>query len=422
MLAAGTPRAGLVERYIILGLSIGRHVDGFVDAYYGPPGLAARVTAAPIDAPDALVAEARAVLADLDAGAPLGEVAAGATSMPATSGSDDRAGTAEGASRRRWLRGQVVGLLTSSRMLAGEEISYVDEVEGCYGVRPRRPAEDEIVAAHVALDEVVPGTGPIAERYVAWREAQAVAPELLQPAIDSLAEELRERTGRMFGLPDGEQVEWVFATGKPWSGFNYYLGELQSRVAINVDLPVLSTSLAHLVAHEAYPGHHTEHSRKEVGLVRGRHHLEEAIFLVGTPQCLLAEGLADLGLEVVLGDQSEQVVASHLRPLGIAYDPDTVAVVTAATEALGAVRALAAFRLHEDGADPDTVVGEVERLALVPRARATKTVEFLMDPAWRSYISCYVEGLPLCRTFVAGRPERFARLITEQLLPQDLAS
>src|SRR6202030_3046969 len=132
--------------------------------------------------------------------------------------------------------------------------------------------------------------------------------------------------------PAAEHIEFELVTDKPWSGFNTYLGGLQSRVSVNTDLPVLSTSLAHLVAHEAYPGHHTEHSRKEVGLVRRRHFLEESIFLVGTPQCLVAEALADLGLEVVMGRRPEQIVAEHLRPLGIPYDPDTVAVVAEAGE------------------------------------------------------------------------------------------
>jgi len=159
-----------------------------------------------------------------------------------------------------------------------------------------------------------------------------------------------------------------------------------------------------------------------VGLVRGRRWWEESIFLVGTPQCLLAEGLADLGLEVVMGARPEHLVAEHLRPLGIVYDPDAVAVVSQAGEALSSVRALAAFRLHEDGADPEVVVGEVERLGLLPRKRAEKSVEFLLDPTWRAYISCYVEGLPLCRAYVDGRPDRFIRLVTEQCLPEELAA
>jgi hypothetical protein len=225
----------------------------------------------------------------------------------------------------------------------------------------------------------------------------------------------------LFGLPDGERVDFELVTDQPWSGFNYYLGDLRSRVAVNMDLPVLSTALAHLVAHEAYPGHHTEHTRKEVGLVRGRRWLEESIFLVGTPQCLLAEGLADLGLEVVMGERPEPVVAGHLRPLGIPYDAEVAAAVARSGEDLGWVRANAAFLLHEDGAPPDEVVEYVARWSLTTRERAEKAVAFLLDPTWRAYITCYVEGFRLCRAFVSGQPERFSRLISEQLVPEDLS-
>ena len=156
--------------------------------------------------------------------------------------------------------------------------------------------------------------------------------------------------------------------------------------------------------------------------MRRRHWWEETIFLVGTPQCLLAEGLADLGLEVVLGRRPEPLVAQHLRPLGIRYDAEVVAEAAEAAETLSAVRANAAWRLHVDGAAPDVVAAELARWGLLPRPRAEKAVEFLSHPTWRSYISCYVEGLPLCRRFVAGDPARFARLVTEQLTPADLAA
>jgi hypothetical protein len=33
-----------------------------------------------------------------------------------------------------------------------------------------------------------------------------------------------------------------------------------------------------------------------------------------------------------------------------------------------------------------------------------------------------VEGLPLCRRFVAGDPARFERLLTEQLTPDQLVA
>ncbi|MHB1710287.1 MAG: DUF885 domain-containing protein [Acidimicrobiales bacterium] len=407
--------AGLVDRYLALGLRLGRHIDGLVDAYYGPPERAGEVASEPVQPPDRLVGEARMLLGDIDAGAGL-EASGGGTFGD---GLPDGSGPAAPA-RRRWLRAQVIGLLTTAERLNGEPIGYADEVERCYGIRPSRVDESVFADAHRRLDAVLAGRGPLVERLVAFRESHAIPSDLLLPAIGSLVEDLRDRTRTMFGLPDGERADFELVSNQPWSGFNYYLGDLHSRVAVNTDLPVLSTGLAHLVAHESYPGHHTEHTRKEVGLVRRRRWWEESIFLVGTPQCLLAEGLADLGLELVMGRHPESVVADHLAPLGIRYEPEVVAAVSEASEALGAVRQNAAFRLHEDGADPDTVTGEVAHWGLLSTDRAAKAVEFLVHPTWRAYLTCYVEGLPLCRAFVGGDPARFDRLLSEQLIPADL--
>jgi hypothetical protein len=389
---------GVVERYLELGLRLGRHVDGFVDAYFGPPDIKRRVDAAPVVPPAQLADDARRLLRDVE--------------------DADLDGN-----RRHFLAAQVRGLHTTARTLAGEVIGYSDEVEASYGVRPRRTPEDELAAAHKALDAALPGVGGLAERLNAWREQQVVPPEKLRDVVASLSEDLRERTHRLFGLPDGEHIDFELVTNQPWSGFNYFLGDLQSRVAINTDLPVLSLGIAHLVAHEAYPGHHTEHSRKEVGLVRRRKQLEETIFLVGTPQCLIAEGLADLGLEVVVSEDADaraEFSASHLQPLGVRYDTEIAATFARANKGMSGVRANAALLLHEDGADVDDVVAYLERWALLPHARAAKSIEFLTDATWRAYSTCYDEGLPLCRSFVGGDPARFERLITEQLTPDQL--
>ncbi len=398
----------LIDHYLELGLRVGRHIDGYVDSYYGSPEIARRVAAEPVRAPEVLRSDARAMLGKIDAGAPLEGANPGSDAGPESPG------------RRRYLRSQLVGIEMTTRVLAGEQVGYADEVEACYGVRPKRVPEEQILEAHRRLDLVMPGSGPLRDRLITWREAQAIDPEKLGAAVASLCDDLRERTASMFGLPDGEHVDFEYVNNEPWSGFNYYLGDLRSRVAINLDLPVLSISLARLVSHEAYPGHHTEHSRKEAGLVRTRHHREESIALVGTPSCMLAEGLADLGLDVVMGIRPEPLIAEHLRPLGINYDEEVIAVVAEAGDVLSGVRANAAFRLHEDHADPETVIDEMAYFGLQPRARAAKAIEFLLNPTWRAYTSCYVEGLPLCRNYVDGDPLRFERLITDQLIPADL--
>jgi hypothetical protein len=386
----------LVEEYLKLGLALGRHIDGLVDAYYGPAELADAAAEGPAEPPPALAERGRRLLADLAVDRDLEP------------------------DRRAWLTAQARGLHTTARKLSGEPISYLEEVEACYGAQPDLVPEEQLSEAHKRIDEVLPGSGALSDRYIAWREQQVVPREVLGEAVESLAEDFRERTSKAFGLPEGERVDFQLVTNKPWGGFNYYLGGLKSNVAINTDLPVLSTSLGPLVAHEAYPGHHTEHCRKEVGLVRKRSQLEETIFLVGTPQCLVAEGLADLGIEVIAGRRPEPVVAEHLKPLGVPYDAELVGQLSEAGEALSAVRGNVAILVHDRGMDPVDAVDYMARWAMVSRPRAQKLVEFLVDPTWRAYVFCYIEGLRLCRKYVGGDPARFERLVTEQVTTAEL--
>jgi hypothetical protein len=149
------------------------------------------VAAEPVRPPSELEARARRLLADLRADATLD------------------------AARRHYLMAQVAGLRTTAAKLAGEPIGYVDEVEACYGVRPEMVPEDTFAAAHRRLDEALPGSGPLAERYVAWREAQVVPPDKLRPAISSLAEDLRARTATLWGLPEDEHVDFDLVTNEP---------------------------------------------------------------------------------------------------------------------------------------------------------------------------------------------------------------
>lgn len=403
----------LIEDYIVLGLELDKHISGLVDAYFGPLDIADKIRALPPVEPAELAERARMLLGSLDVGERL-----------------DDGPYAQSPQRRKWLRYQLVGLLTTAEKLSGVPIDYVTEVERCYGVLPRRVSKDEIEEAISILNRIIPGMGDLRNRLWEYRESFVVPPDKLSGILGDLSEVLRSRTNELFGLPEGEAVTFEVVTSKPWSGFNYYLGDLRSKVAINADLPILSTSLAHLVAHEAYPGHHTEHSRKEVGLVRKRRQLEESIFLVGTPQCLIAEGLADFGLEILLGCEQFKVVSELMRKRGINFPDQELEETKGAFETLGKVRANAAWDLHQDGVPKEEVVVSMERDALLPRVRAEKSVEFLTDPTWRAYITCYVEGYQLVRSFV-GDPELFAiaqrvsnftRLISEQLSPADLSS
>ena len=385
----------LVTAYVELGLRLGRHVEGLVDAYFGRPELKRRIDTEELREPSALAADAGRLRAAVD-----------------EDGFDE--------SRRRWLRAQLIGLETVAQRLAGEQIAYEDEVERCYGVRPRRVPEEEFEAAHRELAQALPGTGSLAERYQAWREGSGIEGKALAGVVNSLAAGLHSRTKALFGLPEGEGVEFEYVNDEPWAAFNYYLGNLRSRIAVNVDLAMTPDFVAELIPHETYPGHHTEHAWKEQLLIRDRGQEEETIVLIGTPQNLISEGIAGLGAEVLLGEDVESVTAEHVAVTGIDYDRDVSREVKRARLPLAGVQGNVALMLHSDGATRDEGHDYLMRWGLASAERAAHQLEFVLDPVWRAYVSTYTEGYRLCRGFVDGDPERFKRLLTEQLTTDDL--
>jgi len=371
------------ERYLQLGLRLGKHVDGLVDAYYGPPELQEQVEAEEeVPAPQ-LAADADALLAELPDG---------------------------------WLADQVKGCATYARVLAGDEISYSDEVEGCYGVRPSRAGEDVYRAVHEELDALLPGDGSLFERRQAWRERHLVKGDVAVGVLDELLPVLRERTARLLDLPAGEAVAIEPVEDEPWWAFNYYLGDLRSRVVLNVDVPTTALDLLHLAAHEVYPGHHTEHAAKEQLLIRDLGKIEEGIQLVPTPQAVLSEGIAETGGDVILDDAAKEEAYAILRRHGVELaDPGLAERIARVGEGLRTVGVDTALMIHEDGASLEEAQAYVERWSLMPPEQAKHSVRFVTDRTWRAYTITYSAGRDLCRAYVAGDPARFRTLLTEHV-------
>lgn len=383
----------IVERYLLLSLRLGRHIEGFVDFYYGPPSLAELVKGEEPTPPGALADESRELARSLgDLGEP---------------------------QRERWLAAQLDGLAAVAERLDGSPMSYAEEVRRCYGIDLDPATEDELAAAHRRLDELMPGKDPLSERYRAWRRERELPLHTLLSAAEALATELRRRTHELFGLPEGETAEFELVKNEPWDAFNYYLGGRRSRVAINSDVPLRAEALPVLVAHELYPGHHTENALKEALLVDGRGQLEEAIAPVGTPQSLIAEGVATTALEI-LGKDAEVACAQILSGFGAGYDAELVRSVREAYRPIWRTHDSAAHMIHVEGRDLDEVRAFLLRWSLRPPNEVEQTIEFVTHPTWRSYVAVYERGRRLVEAWTGADPTRYRRLLTEQLTTTDL--
>jgi hypothetical protein len=401
----GEEATALIREYLLLGLRFDRVESGYVDAFIGDPALRRAVSAEPAPDPAALVRQAERLIAALP-------------DVPRRNGFDE--------ARADYIGAHLRALACAGRKFAREDIGFVEEVHAYFDVHIAKGDVETYRRAHARLDELLEPGGSLTDRMDAYRAAEEIPPDRLGDCIDAFSSALRDKVRAAYPLPETETVDYQVVTDKPWSGFNYYLGGYRSTVAVNADVKQLMSGLPGLVAHESYPGHHTEHCRKEAGLVNRKAQAEQTIFLVNTPQCLMAEGLADLALYAAIGPGWGRWAADIYADLGLRFDGERAEAVSDACAALAGVRQDAALMLHDEHRDADEVAAFLRRWLLATDARAQQTLRFLSSPLWRAYISTYVEGYRLLRGWLDDRPagvnlaERFGRLLDEPLIPSAL--
>lgn len=396
--------------YILLALRLDQHVPGLVDGYYGPASLKAQVDLEQGRSAAALHDDAAALRARLPA-----EVA--------------------DPGRRRWLDVQLVALETQAEALAGHPRPYLEQVSRCFAYTPPRWPDATFDAAAATLETLLPGDGPLDQRLEAWDEALTVPLDRLEAVVAWLVETFRARAKASFGLPEGEDLRVSLVHDQPWSGYNWYDGGRRSRVDINTDLPVRLPDLVSTVAHETYPGHHLEHAWKEADLVDRDARLEASILLINTPECLISEGLADLGRSFaaplahradLFVEGFERAGLADARDRAAARDVAERAVALAgARETLRAARGNAAILRHADGRSHADVVDYLRTVGRIPESAVAKRLEFIEHPLWRTYVFVYAEGEALLRRWLDAVPEaeqtaRFGRLLHEGLTPLDV--
>jgi hypothetical protein len=381
--------------YVRLAFHIDRHVPGFIDAYFGPPEWKAGAEAEGLIAPGDLRRDAQALLHEIAA---IGEEL-----------------------RREWLAKQVTAMLAVLRRLEGEKLPLEEELRLVYDIHPEWTDERIFDDALRAIDDLLPGAEPLADRLEAWNAGFSVPSERLLPLLTACRDEARRRTRRMFALPEGEEVTLQIVQGQPWSAYNWYLGDYGSRVEVNTDLPVRANSMLGLMTHEGYPGHHTEHAIKEQLLYRQQGYAEACVLLINGPECVISEGLADLAREVIFTEPELVAwLSDEFYPqAGITADVERDRAIAHALRKLQPVSGNAAFLLHRDGAGEEAVVNYIRHYGADTDKAARQLYRFISNPLFGSYIFNYHYGRELLGRYIqTGEPvARFRTLLEQPLTP-----
>jgi hypothetical protein len=393
----------LGQEYARIAFGIERHAPGFIDAYLGPEEVRAAYDGEPAPSPSELVVAARTLLAR----------------VPQLEASEARKG---------YLTKQITAMETMARRLAGEDLPYGEEVRLLFDIEPEATPEAAFEEAIADLDRLLPGDGPVQERMIAWRASYTVTPDVARNLVDVIMPELRHRTSAIVALPADESIEIRMVSDQPWSGYNWYLGGGRSRVEINTDLPIHAYRLTNLLAHEAYPGHHTEHALKE-RLYLEHGYGEFAFQLLNSPESVVSEGIATTAEEMMFTpDELVRFRREQVYPAaGIQGDPEREIAVAGALQTLRAVASNAALLLYEHQTSEDEVVSYFQRFALASENEARQRYRFIADPLFRGYIFTYHVGYDLVHNWLEGlsdeeRARRFRTLLTDQVYPSQIAT
>jgi hypothetical protein len=399
----------IARRYVVLGLGLGRHDANYVDAYYGPDSLRAAAGAESLT-----VAEVRASAESL--------IALLGDSVPRYE--DSLVGM-----RHRYLRVQLGSMAARARMVGGGRLSFDQEAQALYDVKPPRlePAHFDSLLAR--LDSLLPGPGPLAPRYQRFRDRLMIPAKLVDTVFRTAIAACRARTLAHLPLPPGERFELEYVKGTPWNAYNWYKGDYRSVIQVNLDFPIPLDRAVDLACHEGYPGHHVYNALLEQALVRGRGWVEISMYPLFSPQSLIAEGSANFGIDMAF-PPAERVAFERdsLFPLA-GLDPSLAAPnaeVRRIMERLNYARNEVARGYLNGELDAAAAQRMLQRTWLITPEAAAKALRFI--DTYRSYVINYNLGRDLVADWVQrtagdseeGRWRLFGSLLSAPHLPRDL--
>lgn len=413
---AGLPREAAAPRgdsldavardYVALTLEIGEREPGYVDAYYGPAEWEAAAKAHPRTVAE-LKAGAEALTARLNA-------------LPAAD--PDPMVT----QRRKYLLAHVAAADARLRMLGGEKLSFADEAEALFGVRPVLKPLSDYDPVLARIDALIPGEGSLTDRVTAFKSHYVIPKDRLQVVMDAAIAECRKRTLAHIPLPANESFTLAFVGDKPWSGYNYYQGDAASKIEINADFPIYTERAIDLGCHEGYPGHHVYNALLEQTFVRNRGWVEMSVYPLFSPMSFVAEGSANYGIDLAFpGHEGVDFEKTVLFPLA-GLDPAT-AEKKAQLMALTRELARAEYTIADDylsgRVGREEAIAQLAKYTLTEPAKAAQRLRFI--DTYRSYIINYGLGRDTVQAWVERQgPDHWAgmrTLLSSQILPVDLA-
>ena len=402
----------LAEKYIRLGLTIGQYDSDFVDAYYGPDSLKPKTQPKAKFPKDSLLAAVNGLIGQL-------------IEFNQTVSDDTLA------KRAKWMSGQLIAYGRRINIFTQKYQAFDEESKDLFGVVAPSYPESHYQALVAQLDSLLPGSGSINSRFDKLAKQFIIPKAKIDTVFKTAIAEARKRTLAHYQLPANENFTLEYVTGKPWSGYNWYQGNYQSKIQISIDMPIFIERAIDLACHEGYPGHHVYNMLLEKNLYHDKGWTEISLYPLFSPQSLIAEGSANYGIEVAFpGTEKNKFVKEVLLPLaGLdGANTDLYFQALALKGKLAYARNEVARGIINNTMSESDITKWLTNYGLREKTLAGKDINFIKK--YRSYVINYNYGQDIVKDYIesnggtasnaAKRWELFGWLLSNQVRPTDL--
>jgi hypothetical protein len=388
------------KNYLSLGLRVNKHINGYVEHYYGPSEIKRAVDLERKFSPRKLLNDCNNLKDQLK-----------------HQGFEEK--------RCKFLQKNLYSIHTILQWLNGENIPYLELVEKLFDFKPILYEDEFFHDLSLKADELYKGKGSLPVRMNKYAKRRKITKRLLKKEFLEALKIVRKQTQKIFPglLPEYERLEVAEVKDQSWSMYCWYLGNYTSKIEINVDATHYWTHLFDAVCHETYPGHHTERLKKEQYLYYNKGYFESSILLIYTPEMVISEGIGSLAERVIFNPtEGLQILLDHFSP-----NPkreDTIEDLVNQSEIREGFRRLQsnlAYHKHVDKWCNDKLIKYCEFFEVVPSQGIKSILDFISDELWAPYTPIYQGERLITEKFGNPiEPKYFLRLLSEQLLPSDL--
>lgn len=377
----GSPLDFIAEQYVRLALELGEYDKDYVDAFFGPAEWRK---------------EAKKHLRNKKA---LGKAIQSLYSeIQIISPDDGRSKT-----RHSALLKNIRAMDTRARMVNGETFSFKEEARLIYDAEIPNYNFKVFDDVLVQINDLMGEPNDLPKAVDDYRNSLSIPGELVTQVVDAAIAECRVRTKKHIKMPDNERFRLEYVTNKNWGGYNWYQGDNESLMQINMDNPMRIDRAVSLGCHEGYPGHHVWNVLVEAELFK-QGWVEYSVIPLFSPFGLIAEGSANYGVYLAFpGDEKIAFEKEALYPRAN-LDPEDAAKLAKLNELTKALAhaSTAIAALYLDGEiSRDKAIALRQKYSLVSRKKAEQGIRFTEQ--YRAYVINYTIGKDIIEEYIKQR-------------------